>query len=361
MDGTFIAQTNRNQKESNYKQSLAKEFLNSFANLILIGMNNKMWLKSFYNNHLELILLITEQCNFRCLYCYEDFTIGKMNDETIMGVKNLVLKRIKTLNSLKISFFGGEPLLNKKAIYEISEWAYYLCLQNKVSYSSGLATNGYSLDKSTFINCFEKGIQTYQITLDGEKEAHNKLRPSINGKNTFEKIYSNLIELSKRTETFNCIIRFNVSDSNINSVRDFISFYSLPFANDKRFHFHFHPIFGMENLKLSKHKILQDLKEYAIEKGLYFNTETQEAACYASKANSYVIRADGRIQKCTVALESDINNVGRIAQDGNLKLDQDKLKKWLFANDKECPVQSLTLEKLIIPYENAGKFITNKV
>lgn len=324
-------------------------------------MSNKLWLNSLNNNHLELILLITEQCNFRCVYCYEDFKIGKMSEETIAGVKNLVNKRIESIDSLKISFFGGEPLLNKNAIYEISKWAIELCRKNKVNYSSGIATNGYSLDNDVFNKCFEYGIKTYQVTLDGEKEEHDKLRPTINNKSTFKKIYSNLVSMSKSEENFNCIIRFNVSDVNIYSVESFILNNSLPFSNDKRFNFHFHPIFGMEKLKLSKDEFLHNLKKIAISKGLFFNSGEGESTCYAAKANSFVIRADGRVQKCTVALESDINNVGKISKEGILELDQYKLKKWLFANNKECPVQSLKLEKLIIPYENAGKFISNKI
>lgn len=324
-------------------------------------MSNKLWLNSLNNNHLELILLITEQCNFRCIYCYEDFKIGKMSEETILGVKNLVNNRIESLNSLKISFFGGEPLLNKKAIYEISKWAMELCKKYNVNYFSGIATNGYSLDNDVFKKCFEYGINTYQVTLDGERDEHDKLRPTINNKSTFNKIYSNLVAMSKLKDNFNCIIRFNVSDANIYSVESFILNNSFPFSNDRRFNFHFHPIFGMENLKLSKNEFLYNLKKIAISKGLFFNSEEGESTCYAAKANSFVIRADGRVQKCTVALESDINNVGKISKEGILELDEYKLKKWLFANDKECPVQSLKLEKLIVPYENAGKFITKKV
>jgi len=30
---------------------------------------------------LELILYPTEQCNFRCTYCYEDFLIGRMDEK----------------------------------------------------------------------------------------------------------------------------------------------------------------------------------------------------------------------------------------------------------------------------------------
>ncbi|PJJ00771.1 hypothetical protein BX264_1060 [Streptomyces sp. 2333.5] len=34
---------------------------------------------------LHLIILPTEQCNFRCTYCYEDFSVGRMGPETVQG------------------------------------------------------------------------------------------------------------------------------------------------------------------------------------------------------------------------------------------------------------------------------------
>ena len=35
------------------------------------------------NRRLELIVMPTEQCNFRCIYCYEDFRMGRMNSDTV--------------------------------------------------------------------------------------------------------------------------------------------------------------------------------------------------------------------------------------------------------------------------------------
>src|SRR5947209_19415198 len=70
---------------------------------------------------LHLILLPTEQCNFRCTYCYEDFSIGRMNPETIQGVKRLIDRRLEGLGFLSVSWFGGEPLLACDIIEDISE------------------------------------------------------------------------------------------------------------------------------------------------------------------------------------------------------------------------------------------------
>ncbi|MFF7227919.1 hypothetical protein [Streptomyces sioyaensis] len=46
---------------------------------------------------LHLIILPTEQCNFRCTYCYEDFSVGRMGPETVQGVKRLLDRRLDGL------------------------------------------------------------------------------------------------------------------------------------------------------------------------------------------------------------------------------------------------------------------------
>ena len=63
--------------------------------------------EAFNPSHLNLILFPTEQCNFRCTYCYEDFEIGRMSSGVVRGVKALLDARIDSLTSLLVSWFGG--------------------------------------------------------------------------------------------------------------------------------------------------------------------------------------------------------------------------------------------------------------
>jgi uncharacterized protein len=65
-------------------------------------------------------LLPTEDCNFRCTYCYEDFAIGRMSRATIEAVKKLIESRVPKLRALTIGWFGGEPLIAKDIVMEIS-------------------------------------------------------------------------------------------------------------------------------------------------------------------------------------------------------------------------------------------------
>lgn len=322
--------------------------------------DNATWLMSFGNTYLRFTIFVTEQCNFRCTYCYEDFKLGKIETDVVEGLKNLILARIPELKVLKLSFFGGEPLMNKPVVLELSRWAQELCQQHNVEYIGDITTNGYALDSDTFAALCDAGVRSYQITLDGEKETHDKLRPTLNGKPTFDKILGNITGMVKSKLQFSCTIRLNVADYNFDSVKSLVDHQLALFTGDPRFAFHIHPIFGMEDLHLSRHEAVEEFKQYVSSMGLHYHdggeTSAEELVCYAARADSYVIRADGAVQKCTVALKSDINTIGRLHKDGTLELDQWKLKKWVFAENKMCPVLSLQQEKLLVAYDDAGKY-----
>ena len=61
-----------------------------------------------------------------------------------------------------------------------------------------------------------------------------------------------------------------------------------------------------------------------------YNTDASDVKgiCYASKPNSFQIRANGSIGKCTVALNSKDNNVGKLNTDGTVNIDQKKFNLW---------------------------------
>jgi uncharacterized protein len=70
--------------------------------------------------------------------------------------------------------------------------------------------------------------------------------------------------------------------------------------------------------------------------------------CYAAKPNSIMIRANGSLGKCTVALNDPRNALGHIREDGSLEISNEKLQPWLAGyadlskNTLSCPLASLT-------------------
>lgn len=72
--------------------------------------------------------------------------------------------------------------------------------------------------------------------------------------------------------------------------------------------------------------------------------------CYAAKPNSLLIRADGNIGKCTVALDDPRNNISFLRPDGTIKINQKRLSPWmrglknLDLNSLHCPLVELPEE-----------------
>ena len=173
---------------------------------------------------LHLILMTTEQCNFRCRYCYESFAKGRMTDETKAGVKALVAERAGTLNDLHISWFGGEPLLELGIIEELSKEYMTIAADNNINYSADVVTNGYFLNRETFEKLLSWNVSQYMVTIDGVQAVHDARRHMIGGQGSFERIVDNLKTLRDVEGDFNMTIRINFDEDNLRETEHLIDF-----------------------------------------------------------------------------------------------------------------------------------------
>lgn len=329
--------------------------------------------KSEYTNNLyraklvsdkifQLIILPTERCNFRCKYCYEDFSIGRMKKETIMGVKSLLEKRCHDLNFLRISWFGGEPLTAKDIVLEISEYATMLARKySQLSYEGSMTTNGYFLDINTVNALVKVGVKHYQISLDGYRNVHDQSRIRADGKGTYDQIWSNLLKIRDSSVPLSVILRIHFTVDTFKLLDPLLEEIRNEFLHDPRFSVFFKAVehlggpndasinvFSSEKqkqdvIKLLKAKLYQD-QDYEPSKQ---NIESTPDVCYAARPNSLVIRANGDIGKCTVALNDERNKMGSIQKDGTLKLIPGRLAPWvrgiktLDPNELHCPLVNL--------------------
>jgi len=310
-------------------------------------------LLSINPSFLNLIIFPTEHCNFRCTYCYEDYKIGRMKPQVVSGIKNLLHNRHKTLKSLQISWFGGEPLLAKDTVYEISEEILALQEQNPdLNYGANITTNGYFLTKDVAEKLINHGISSYQISLDGDRELHNTSRMSCNGDGSFDVIMSNLLAMKEIEAEFLLIIRIHYQKSNFVKLKSLIDVLNSKFGGDLRFQFYFKSVDRLGGKNDENIESLSPIKKTEIEAYLkncvsdsrQIQTLSNQYICYASKPNSFAIRANGRIAKCTVALDDERNDIGYIQEDGKLCLFQEKLKPWIRG------LETLDRKMLACPY-----------
>lgn len=177
---------------------------------------------------------------------------------------------------------------------------------------------------------------------------------------TFDRIWENLQSLRGASGDFRVIVRLHVDVETQASAPAFIDHYRQSFGGDRRFRLFIRPLSrlgrpGSDGPPLldpeAGREIVRRLRQLAANKGIgQFGLEKVDAICYASRANSYVVRADGRLNKCSLDLEDPQNQVGRIRSDGTLEIDQSKLWDWLrgvWTNDREtlrCPRRGLRAE-----------------
>lgn len=293
------------------------------------------------NRFFQLIILPTERCNFRCTYCYEDFSVGRMNKEIILGIKELIKRRCNNLDYLHISWFGGEPLTAKDIVLEISDYTMALVGDYpKLRYKGDMTTNGYFLDYNTIAGLVDVGVRDYQISLDGPCDVHNKSRIRADGGGTYDKIWSNLLAIRNSSLPVSVTLRIHFTADTLKLLDPFIEDIRKEFIYDSRFSVFFKGIERLGGTNDDKIKILSEAEKHEaiklLKTKLFGESVTASPSifqtddvCYASRPNSLIIRSNGDVGKCTVALNDERNKIATLQSDGTLKLIPGRLAPWL--------------------------------
>jgi uncharacterized protein len=261
-----------------------------------------------------------------------------MNADTIERVIRFVGRSIDRLRVIRLSWFGGEPLLALPVVEEISS---YVCLlaarAADLVYKAEMTTNGYFLELSVAEHLQALGIDCYQVTLDGPQAAHDKLRVCSDGTGSFHRIWNNLSAIRASDLPVKMLLQVHLTPQNLADMPSFLKELRYTFLDDERFSVHLMPVgkFGGTNDDATQvlepqelALVLPKLREVlcaGMHRDVFFRTPS---VCYASRRNSLVVRANGSVCKCTVRLEEPENSIGRLLPDGTLECDAARLDYW---------------------------------
>ncbi|MBS4534520.1 SPASM domain-containing protein [Clostridium sp. D2Q-14] len=266
----------------------------------------------FDNNVLSLTIAPTLNCNMDCPYCIEDKKDLVINDITKNNILKFVKERIDYLKHLSITWYGGEPLLQKKTIKELSNKLIKLCGEKEVTYSADIITNGVLLDKETAMTLKNDcKVNMAQITIDGLKETHNKRRHLKNNGDSFEIIINNI---DKIKDFLSINIRVNIDKNNVIEGKNLIDFFiNKKGWKDKNINFYFAPVHDISEVCTSHASTCYTFQEFAeINKELLliqykmlpvgsFNINIPKPVslpCGAVRKNNYLIDPRGDLFKC---------------------------------------------------------------
>lgn len=160
-------------------------------------------------------LIVTENCNLSCSYCYEhDKTRKTMSLDLAKKIIDDEMTKKDYSELVCFDFFGGEPFLEFEKIKELTD---YIKKRNfKKSYDIFVGTNGtlvhgeiqkWLIENKDYVNC--------GLSLDGNKFMHD-----INRSNSFDKI-----DLKFFKDNYpNIIIKMTVSKETLPYISDGVIF-----------------------------------------------------------------------------------------------------------------------------------------
>jgi len=181
-----------------------------------------------------LCMHIAHDCNLRCKYCFADTggfgaERGCINIHTAKRAVDFLVERSENRRNLEIDFFGGEPLLAFDIVKETVEYARGLEEKHGKRFRFTLTTNGLLLndDAIVFIN---REMSNIVLSLDGRREVNDALRPTINGKGSYDLIVPKFQKLLNERQG-DYFIRGTFTAKNLDFASDVLHIADLGFRN----------------------------------------------------------------------------------------------------------------------------------
>lgn len=214
---------------------------------------------------LSLVLVLTESCNLRCIYCCENHWNSRMSSTLQDQIVEFVEANIYRYKCLKVEWFGGEPLLCMDIIESLSRKFIDICQRNRVQYFAVTSTNGFLLNTTTLEKLKELRVLAFQITIDGLKETHDAQRMQIDGTGSWDIIVGNLRDIRDnfKSNLISLVIRTNVTYPICEIIDQYMDFLLNEFGADNRFSFLWRIAEDWGNIEEGNKKILCGTKEYA--------------------------------------------------------------------------------------------------
>lgn len=148
-------------------------------------------------SYIDLTILLTHQCQMRCQYCFEgEKENTNIGADTGQSVLRYLENHKEECRRVRVTWFGGEPLLNFGALRDMSRQLIEFCSENVIEYSADITTNAFALTPARCKELVDDlKVGRFIITLDGPPAIHDRRRPLRSGLPTFARIWQNIGDL----------------------------------------------------------------------------------------------------------------------------------------------------------------------
>jgi sulfatase maturation enzyme AslB (radical SAM superfamily) len=163
-----------------------------------------------------LTLIVTDACNLKCSYCFQQRSPKRMTREIAERSVDLLFQHDD--NNLWIGFFGGEPLLEFDLIKHVVHYSRQIARNRRKQIRFAITTNGMLIDKAAF-GWLNRQKFAIKLSVDGFRPEHEIER----GQGTGGKL-SNVLDMA-RTK-YDCRVRTHtvVTPSTVDYLAETIEF-----------------------------------------------------------------------------------------------------------------------------------------
>lgn len=179
----------------------------------------------------QVTLVLTEQCNLNCIYCYENHKSTKAMD--FLTAKNILDKELEDeveYEEITIELFGGEPFLQFDLIKKIDEYLnnfqhnakIFIFLTTNGTYIHGEIKDwlrarkdyiicGLSYDGNNIVQNMNRSNSAHLIDLDFFKEIYPQqiLKATISAE-SLPYLYDSMVYLHKKGFRISCNLAYNI-------------------------------------------------------------------------------------------------------------------------------------------------------
>lgn len=297
----------------------------------------------YANRELGLTIAPTLDCNFNCIYCFEEPSRAIMTAETAEAVYDYVLEALHDKKGLGVCWYGGESLLAFDVMEKLTRRFKSLCRTMAIPYEADIISNGYLMTPEIAEKLTrEMAVRFWQVTLDGPPAVHNARRPLRGGGASFETVLKNLQACCHLFERI--AVRINIDRTNPEQVTELLELLEQKELQGKvSVYFGQVQAIGAACPGISHQclptpefsKVEMSLNRILLDRGwpVSMRPSLKGGVCLADQVNCYLIDPLGNLAKCWNCAGVESQKVGTIFE---AKPDNN-LYRWLGFDPFEDP------------------------
>lgn len=181
-----------------------------------------------------LCLHVAHTCNLTCDYCFAkggkyQGARARMPFEVGKRALDFLIENSGGRRNLEVDFFGGEPLMNWDVVKALVAYARAREEPCGKKFRFTLTTNGLLINDEV-IDFANREMDNVVLSLDGRKQVHDRLRRTIGGQGSFDRIVPKFQRLVKARGDKGYYIRGTFTHYNTDFINDILEMAGLGFT-----------------------------------------------------------------------------------------------------------------------------------